>query len=337
MPRSILVTGGAGYIGSHTCKALAVRGYQPVVFDNLSRGYRSAVKWGPLVVGHLHDKDALRQAILTHNVDAVVHFAAFAYVEESVKAPSLYFHNNVVGSLNLFDVLTELKVNKIVFSSTCAVYGIPVNFPITEDTPTNPINPYGESKLQVEHMLAWYGAAYGLNSVALRYFNAAGCDPDGELGESHDPETHLLPLAIRAALGTGPVLQIRGTDYPTRDGTAIRDFVHVSDLAEAHVLALDYLDRGGVLGPFNLGTGNGTSIREVITAVARHTGCNVPTVETDRRAGDPPQLVANPGRANTILGWQPSRSDLDTVVKTATDWEARHYLQNAPYSRDGNR
>ena len=325
MPRSILVTGGAGYIGSHTCKALAARGYQPVVFDNLSRGHRSAVKWGPLVVGQLHDKDALREAILTHNIDAVLHFAAFAYVEESVKAPSLYFHNNVVGSLNLFDVLAETKVNKIVFSSTCAVYGIPVGLPITEDTPTNPINPYGESKLQVERMLAWYRAAYGLTSVALRYFNAAGCDPDGELGELHDPETHLVPLVIRAALGTGPALQIRGTDYSTRDGTAIRDFVHVSDLAEAHVLALDYLDRGGVPGPFNLGTGNGSSIREVIAAVARHTGCNVPAVETGRRDGDPPQLVANPARANAILGWRPSRSDLDTVVKTAKDWEARHH------------
>jgi UDP-arabinose 4-epimerase len=275
-------------------------------------------------VGDLQDKDAIRQAIVYHNVEAVLHFAAFAYVEESLAAPGLYFQNNVAGSLSLLDVLAELKIRKLVFSSSCAVYGIPGACPITEDTPTNPINPYGESKLQVERFLAWYGAAHGLEWVALRYFNAAGCDPAGELGELHDPETHLLPLAIRAALGKGPALQIRGTDYPTNDGTAVRDFVHVSDLAEAHVLALNYLDRGGPSGAFNLGTGRGSSIREVMKAIQRYTDCKVPAVEVGRRAGDPPELVADPARANALLAWHPSRSNLDSIVRTAADWEMRH-------------
>jgi UDP-arabinose 4-epimerase len=273
MTRNILVTGGAGYIGSHTCKALAVRGYQPIAFDNLTRGTRAAVKWGPLVVGDVMNKRELRQTIDRFRIEAVMHFAALAYVGESVGHPATYFRNNVASTINLLEAMTQTGLDTLVFSSTCAVYGTPAQVPISEGTPTNPINPYGESKLQVERMLPWFGNAHGLNWVALRYFNAAGADPDGEIGENHDPETHLVPLAIQAALGSGPALKIFGTDYPTQDGTAVRDYVHVSDLADAHVRALDYVREEGEPGAFNLGTERGLSVRQIVTrsAVSRAT------------------------------------------------------------------
>jgi UDP-glucose-4-epimerase GalE len=321
MSQNILVTGGAGYIGSHTCKELARRGFNPIVFDNLSRGTRAAVKWGPLIVGDLLKKRELQQAFDAFDIHGVVHFAALAYVGESVAEPARYFRNNVAGTLNLLDVMAEAGVLNLVFSSTCAVYGIPARIPISEDTVTKPVNPYGESKLQTEKMLPWFGKTHGLKWVALRYFNAAGADPEGEAGENHDPETHLIPLAIQAAAGNGPPLQIFGTDYPTPDGTAIRDYIHVSDLADAHVRALAYLRRGGESSAFNLGTGHGFSVREIADAIARVMCCEVPLIESPRREGDPPTLVADTRRANTMLGWRPQHSGLDNIVRTALAWE----------------
>lgn len=321
MTRNILVTGGAGYIGSHTCKELSRWGYSPIVFDNLERGHGRAVKWGPLVIGDLANKDEIRDVIESFHIEAVVHFAAFAYVGESVKHPGLYFRNNVANTLNLLDVMTETKVRNIVFSSTCAVYGVPGALPITEETPVAPINPYGETKLQVERILACYEKAHGLRWTALRYFNAAGADPEGEIGENHSPETHLIPLAIQAALGQTAPLQIFGTDYPTEDGTAIRDYIHVADLADAHVRALAYLCSGGASGAFNLGTGQGLSVKEIIREIEAISKLQVPVIEAARRPGDPPQLVANTLRAHHILGWSPKYSDVSTIVQTALQWE----------------
>ncbi len=326
MTRNILVTGGAGYIGSHACKELAAQGFTPIAFDNLSRGNKSAVRWGPLHLGDLANREDIRNAIQTYQVTGVLHFAAFAYVEESVVEPGLYFRNNIGGSINLLEAMAETRVRDLVFSSTCAVYGNPASNPISEDTPTMPINPYGESKLQVERLLRWYEKRHGLRWVALRYFNAAGADPDCEIGECHNPETHLLPLAIQAALGlTGP-LRIKGSDYPTPDGTAIRDFVHVADLADAHVLALRHLERDGASGAFNLGTGTGYSIREVIDEIERSSNRTVPFIETERREGDPAALVCNPARANEVLGWKARHSDLTTIVRTVLMWEQRQAL-----------
>jgi UDP-arabinose 4-epimerase len=323
MAQSILVTGGAGYVGSHACKALAAAGYRPIVYDNLARGHRDAVKWGPLVEGDLHDRDRLIAAMRAHRVEAVMHFAAFAYVGESVTAPALYYRNNVVGTLSLLDAMHASGVARIVFSSTCAVYGIPQTVPIRETTTKAPVNPYGETKLATERALRWYGAAYGMRSAALRYFNAAGADPDGEIGENHEPETHLIPLILRAALGTGEALRIFGSDYPTRDGSAIRDYIHVTDLADAHVRALRHLAEGGDSLELNLGTGGGHSVREVIAAVERIAGRKVPVSEAPRRPGDPPELVADAALAADRLGWRPRYSDLDTILRTALAWETR--------------
>jgi UDP-arabinose 4-epimerase len=323
MSQSILVTGGAGYVGSHACKALAGAGYRPVVYDNLSRGHRQAVRWGPLVEGDLHDRDRLAAAMRSHRVAAVMHFAAFAYVGESVTDPEIYYTNNLGGSLALLGAMREAKVDQIVFSSTCAVYGVPEQVPIRETTAKAPLNPYGETKLAIERALHWYAAAYGMRYAALRYFNAAGADPDGEIGEEHEPETHLIPLVLRAALGRGDPVEIYGTDYPTRDGTAIRDYIHVSDLAEAHVRALGHLAGSGDSAALNLGTGNGCSVREVIAAVERVGGGKVPQREVGRRPGDPPELVADPAIARSLLGWQPRHSDLDTIIGTALAWETR--------------
>jgi UDP-arabinose 4-epimerase len=323
MSQSILVTGGAGYVGSHACKALANAGYRPVVYDNLSRGHREAVRWGPLIEGDLHDSEALTAALQAHHVAAVMHFAAFAYVGESVAEPETYYRNNVAGTLALLAAMRQAGIATIVFSSTCAVYGIPDRLPITETTPKLPLNPYGETKLAIERVLHWYGAAYGLRFAALRYFNAAGADPEGEIGEDHDPETHLIPLVLRAALGAGGPVEVYGTDYPTADGTAIRDYIHVTDLADAHVRALGYLSSGGESGALNLGTGQGCSVREVIAAVERIGGRPVPFRETARRPGDPPELVADPALAGARLQWQPHHSDLDTIIRTALAWERR--------------
>jgi UDP-arabinose 4-epimerase len=323
MSRAILVTGGAGYVGSHACKALAAAGYAPVTYDNLSRGHAAAVRWGPLVEGDLADRDRLVAALRAHQVSAVMHFAAFAYVGESVSDPESYYRNNLGGSLTLLSAMRDAQIPALVFSSTCAVYGVPERVPIGEDCPKAPLNPYGETKLAIERALHWYAGAYGLRYAALRYFNAAGCDPDGAIGEDHDPETHLIPRVLRAALGTGDPVEIFGTDYPTPDGTAIRDYIHVADLADAHVRALADLAGGGSSVALNLGTGSGASVREVIAAVERVAGRPVARREAPRRAGDPPELVADPNRARARLGWRPQLSDLDTIVRTALAWEIR--------------
>lgn len=328
MSQSVLVTGGAGYIGSHACKALARAGYLPVTYDNLSRGHRHAVRWGPLVEGDLGDREAVTATLKTHQISAVMHFAAFAYVGESGADPALYYNNNVRGTLALLDGMLAAGTKHIVFSSTCATYGLPETVPIVETMPQRPVNAYGETKLTIERALYWYGVAYGLRSVALRYFNAAGCDRDGEIGEEHDPETHLIPLVLRAALGSGPPVSIFGTDYPTADGTAVRDYIHVEDLASAHVRALEYLAGGGADAALNLATGRGYSVREVIAAVGEATGTAVPYRETPRRPGDPPALVADPSLAAKVLGWRAECSDLPTIIRTALAWERRQH--NAP-------
>lgn len=316
----VLVTGGAGYIGSHTCKALYQAGFEPVVFDNLSTGHRWAVRWGPVVKADLSNRSAIVSALQEYRVEAVIHFAASAYVGESIQNPRKYFNNNVVNTLNLLEAMLDAGVRYIVFSSSCATYGIPEHIPISEDHPQRPVSPYGESKLFVERALRWYGEAYGLRWVALRYFNAAGADPEGELGEVHNPETHLIPLAIQAALGRRPYLEIYGTDYPTPDGTAIRDYVHVTDLAKAHVLALTYLLNGGESTALNLGTGRGHSVREVVGAVERVSCRRVLVREGPRRPGDPPALVAEATRAKAVLGWEPGFRSLDAIVETAWHW-----------------
>jgi UDP-arabinose 4-epimerase len=319
---SILIVGGAGYIGSQTAKQVAAAGHRPVVFDNLVYGHRWAVKWGPLVEGDLADPPAIRRALEAHAVTAVIHFAAYAYVGESMTDPGKYFRNNVAGTINLLDGMVAAGVRDIVFSSTCATYGEPERVPIAEDHPQRPVNPYGESKLAVERMLRWYGQAHGLRYAALRYFNAAGADPDGELGEDHAPETHLIPLAIAAAQGRGAPLSLFGTDYPTPDGTAVRDYIHVADLAEAHLAALAALDGGESALRLNLGTGRGSSVREVIAAVEKATGRPVPLREVGRRAGDPPVLVADARQAGQRLGWKPRYPDLESIVAHAVRWHA---------------
>src|SRR5437764_7301058 len=317
MSEAVLVTGGAGYIGSHACKVLARAGYRPVVFDNFSRGHREAVRWGPLVEGDLADRGRLADALARHRVSVVMHFAAYAYVGESVTDPALYYANNLGGSLALLEAMREAGVDKIVFSSTCATYGTPAQVPIRETLPQLPVNPYGETKLAIERALHWYGEAYGLRWVSLRYFNAAGADPEGEIGERHEPETHLVPLVLAAALGERPQVEIYGTDYPTPDGTAIRDYIHVTDLAHAHVAALRYLLKNGESTCLNLGTGKGHSVREIIVAVERVTGNQVPVREGERRPGDPPRLLADPAQAGRILHWQPKHSALDEIIATA--------------------
>jgi UDP-arabinose 4-epimerase len=324
MSHSILVTGGAGYVGSHACKALAKAGYTPVVFDNLSRGHREAVRWGPLVAGELSDRTALVNAMRQHSVTAVMHFAAFAYVGESVTDPELYYRNNVIGTLNLLGAVREAGIGSIVFSSTCAVYGVPDEIPMRESAPLVPVNPYGETKLAIERALGWYGGAYGVRYAALRYFNAAGADPEGENGEDHDPETHVIPLAIRAALGQAGPISVFGTDYPTADGSAVRDYIHVTDLADAHVRAFEHLHKGGDSAAINLGTGSGTSVLELIAAIERISGRKVPRELAPRRAGDPPALVADPGLADRLLGWRATHSDIDTIVRTALAWHRGH-------------
>jgi UDP-glucose-4-epimerase GalE len=323
----ILITGGAGYIGSQTAKALAAQGIEPVVLDNLTTGHRWAVRWGPFVLGDVGDRGLMRRVLREYGIEGVVHFAASAYVGESVYEPRKYFQNNVANTLALLDAMMDTGVGRIVFSSTCATYGVPQDLPIGEDHAQRPVNPYGDSKFFVERVLRAYGDAYGLNWVALRYFNAAGADPDGELGEEHDPEPHLIPLVIGAALGSRPYVEVFGTDYPTPDGTAIRDYVHVVDLADAHVRALGHLRNGGESLAVNLGTGRGYSVREVIAAVERVGGCPVPVREALRRPGDPPALVADPARARELLGWRAQHADLDGIVRSAWAWHAYRFLR----------
>jgi UDP-arabinose 4-epimerase len=318
----VLITGGAGYIGSHSAKALARAGFYPIVVDDLRTGHRSAVRWGPLGETDLADKAALGKVFETYPIAAVIHFAGSAYVGESMGAPELYFRNNVGATLSLLDTMLEHGVTEIVFSSSCATYGHPQAIPITEAHPQNPVNPYGESKLMVEKILFWYARAYGLRYTILRYFNAAGADPDGELGEMHEPEPHLIPRVIAAALGSLARVEVYGTDYDTVDGTAVRDYIHVTDLAEAHVAAMRYLESGGAPMACNLGTGTGHSVRQVIQAVEKVSGRKVPFQDFPRRAGDPAELVADAQEALRRLAWQPRYSDLERIVQTAWDWHA---------------
>jgi UDP-arabinose 4-epimerase len=315
----ILVTGGAGFIGSHACKALARRGHVPITYDNLSRGHRQAVKFGPLETGALADKARLREVLERHQPAAVMHFAAFINVGESVEQPSLYHRNNVTGSAALLEAVTKFKPLPFVFSSSSAIYGLPEQVPIGEDHPQRPINPYGSSKLLVERMLTDLGASHRLPWVALRYFNAAGADPDGEIGEAHDPETHLIPLVLEAARRGTPI-RIFGTDYDTPDGTCIRDYVHVMDIADAHLRALDHLLAGGASGAFNLANATGSSVKQVIASAERVCGRAIPVQTAARRAGDPPVLVGSAARARAILGWSPSRSELDVQIADAWKW-----------------
>jgi UDP-glucose-4-epimerase GalE len=320
---AILVTGGAGYIGSHACKALHRAGYRVVVYDNLAAGHREAVRFGPLVEGDIADTAAVRRAIAEHEVTAVMHFAAFLDVGESVRLPAVYYRNNVAGALSVLEAMVAEKVGVFVFSSTCATYGEPIDTPIVETHPQQPINSYGETKLVVERMLGHFERAYGLRSIALRYFNAAGADPDSEIGEDHDPEIHLIPLAMRSAQG-GRQLTVFGDDYPTADGTCLRDYIHVSDLADAHVRALEVLVAGGASAAYNLGTGQPHSVREVIETVGRVTGLHVPWTLGPRRPGDPAILYAAPRKATAELGWTPRLPGLDSIVQTAWDWHRTH-------------
>ena len=318
----VLVTGGAGFIGSHACKALAAAGHEVVVYDNLSTGHASAVRWGPLERGDIRDGEQVRAVLERHRPDLVMHFAALAYVGESMADPAAYYDVNVAGTSALLNAMKSNCVRNIVFSSTCATYGIPEELPIREASPQKPVNPYGFTKLCVERMLQDFERAYGLRWMSLRYFNAAGADPEGELGENHLPETHALPLAIRAALRRGPAFQVLGQDFDTPDGSAIRDYIHVTDLSDAHVRAAEHLARGGESLALNLGTGRGTSVFELIDAVGAVTGRDVPVVCAPRRAGDPPCLYADATLARQVLGWTPSYSGLPTIVATAVAWFA---------------
>lgn len=318
--QAILVTGGAGYIGGHTCKHLASLGYLPIAYDDLSTGNRSAVRWGPLVAADIADTSKLRGIIDQYGVSTIIHFAASAYVGESITHPRKYFHNNLLKTISLLDTILDNGVREIVFSSTCATYGHPERLPIGEAHCQVPLNPYGESKLAIEKVLRWYGEAYGLKWISLRYFNAAGADPDGEIGECHREETHLIPLAIKSTLPGEQPLRIFGLDYPTSDGTAIRDYIHVSDLARAHALAINFLRQGGESRAFNLGTGQGHSVKEVLAATRRITARTPATIECERRPGDPAILVADPSLAQRDLGWTTEHSDLSEIIRTAWRW-----------------
>jgi len=317
---NVLVTGGAGFIGSHVCKALAHAGFEPVVYDNLSRGHAHAVKWGPLEEGDIRDRARVLDALRRHNIGAVMHFAALAYVGESFAASEAYYDVNVAGTWSLLQAMHDANLDVLVYSSSCAVYGVPVSGVCTEDLPTRPINPYGASKAAGEQLLRMQALANGLRFLALRYFNAAGADPEGDLGEEHEPEPHLIPNAIRAALPGGPPLSIYGLDYPTADGSAERDYVHVSDIADAHVAALQHLLRRGVNDVINLCAERGASILEVCRAVKDVLGAAPRTIVSPRRPGDPPRLVGNGEKAAKLLGWRPQRSDLREMISDAARW-----------------
>jgi UDP-glucose-4-epimerase GalE len=319
----ILVTGGAGYIGSHAVRLFLERGHDVWVYDNLSVGHRGAVPTGRLTVGDLAEVARLDHALIDRRIEAVVHFAAFAYVGESVREPGKYYQNNLVNTLQLMECLRRNGVGRLVFSSTCATYGVPERVPITEEEKQQPINPYGRGKLAVEWALADYCRAYGWGYAALRYFNAAGASPRGDIGEDHKPETHLIPLVLQAVLGLVPHVEIFGTDYPTPDGTCIRDYIHVDDLAEAHLLALERLEPGREM-KYNLGIGRGYSVREVIHVVEQVTGKRVPVQAGPRRAGDPPVLVAAADKARRELGWTPRYGELGPIIETAWNWHRTH-------------
>lgn len=320
---NILVIGGAGYIGSHAVRHLLEHGHSVKVFDNLCLGHAKAVPDGLLIRGDLANRAEIETALHEHFIEAVMHFAAFASVPESVNEPAKYYANNVVGTINLLDAMRARDVKKIVFSSTCAVYGIPDHVPMTEDTPKAPINPYGFSKLVIEHALADYAHAYGIGYTALRYFNACGAAADGTIGEDHSPENHLIPVCLEVALGKRPQIMMTGTDYPTPDGTCIRDYIHVEDLADAHLKALERIGPGsGKI--YNLGTGKGFSVREVIESTRRVTGHAIPAIEAPRRPGDPPALVAAPSLAKLELDWSAKFTDIDTIIESAWKWHSTH-------------
>jgi UDP-glucose 4-epimerase len=322
------VTGGAGYIGSHAVQALQNAGYEAIVLDNLVYGHREFVEQAlgaKLIVGDISDRALLDEVFATHEITAVMHFAAYAYVGESVSDPAKYYRNNVVGTLTLLEAMLAASVKTIVFSSTCATYGVPQSVPVTEDQPQNPINPYGRTKLMVEKILADFDKAYGLRSICFRYFNAAGADPAGLLGEDHSPETHILPLVLLTAMGKRESFSILGTDYPTPDGTCIRDFIHVADLAQAHVLGLEQLLKSGESDVFNLGNGNGFSVREVIETAKLVTGQPIKVTEGDRRPGDPPILVGSGEKARRILGWQPQYADLKEILLHSWNWHQQRH------------
>ena len=333
MIQKILVTGGAGYIGSHTCKALAAAGYLPVVYDNLSRGHRWAVQWGPLEEGDIHDAARLAEVFARHQPVAVLHFAAYAYVGESMDDPGLYYDNNVAGTLSLLQAMRRAGVGKIVFSSTCATYGATVAEKFDETHAQRPLSPYGFTKLVIEKMLADFHRAYGLNAVILRYFNAGGADPDGKLGEQHDPEPHVLPSLLLTAAGRRAGFEIAGTDYDTPDGSCVRDFVHVADLADAHVLALKKLERDAGCFDYNLGNGNGYSIKQLVAAAQKVTGVNFPVKHGARRPGDPALAVGSAEKACRELGWQPRHPGIETMLEGAWRWMQREpgrWMQREP-------
>lgn len=323
--KNILVTGGAGYIGAHCCKQLNAAGYNPIVIDNLVYGHREAMQWGSFIHADIGDPAAIDQVFKTQDIAAVVHFSAFAYVGESVIKPDKYYTNNLCGTINLLNCMVRNNINKFVFSSTCATYGNPLYTPIDENHVQKPINPYGRSKLMVENVLEDYERAYGLRFINLRYFNAAGADHDGEIGEKHDPETHLIPLVLDVAMGRKPSIQVFGSDYPTPDGTCIRDYIHVSDLADAHIKALQLLFDEDRSDYYNLGTGKGCSVLEVIKAAERVTGKAVNIQQALRREGDPAELVAANTKALTSLNWKPRYSDIDEILSTAWKWHQKTY------------
>jgi UDP-glucose 4-epimerase len=327
--RVILVTGGAGYIGAHAVKALEARGFQVIILDNLVYGHRELIEANlkaKLVAGDISDRALLSEIFTTTKVDAVMHFAAFAYVGESVSDPAKYYQNNVVGTLALLDSMRQHGVTNFIFSSTCATYGNPQYIPIDEIHPQAPINPYGAGKLAVERVLQDYDPAYGLKSVIFRYFNAAGADPDGLFGEDHNPETHLIPLILQAAAGKRKAISVFGNDYDTPDGTCIRDYIHVTDLAQAHVLGLEYLLENQVSQIFNLGNGSGFSVKEVIDTTKQVTGREIPVEMCPRRAGDPATLIGSSTKARQMLGWKPEYADLNAIVQHAWNWhQNRHF------------
>lgn len=327
----VLVTGGAGYIGSHTCKLLAEAGHAPIVFDNFSTGHRWLARFGAVVEGDIANKAAIAAALAEHRPDAVIHFAASAYVGESMRDPLRYFRNNVAGTLNLLEAMAETAVSKLVFSSSCATYGIPPVVPITEDSPQSPINPYGTSKLVGEQMMRAAAEAGLLDCIALRYFNASGAEPTGEIGECHDPETHIIPLILDAIDRTDRSFTVLGDDYDTADGSCVRDYLHVVDLARAHITALDTLPGRPGFRALNLGTGTGHSVKEVVAAAKRVTGGTLTVVVGDRRPGDPPVLIADATRAHALLGWRPLFSDLENILETAWQWmHSAHHPQRRP-------
>lgn len=320
---NVLVTGGAGYIGSHCCKELHLRGYNPITIDNLVYGHKENIKWGAFYEADVGNPHQLRDCFANHKIDAVMHFAAYAYVGESMEAPLTYYTNNVRNTINLFNVLMAHEVKHFVFSSSCATYGEPVSIPIDEEHRLRPINPYGRTKRMIEEILEDLDAAQGMKFISLRYFNASGADPEGEIGEQHDPETHLIPLVLDVAAGKQEAIKVFGTDYDTPDGTCIRDYIHVTDLARAHILALEYLLNGGNSTAFNLGQGRGYSVLEVIDKVKQVTAKKIETVNTDRRPGDPPVLVASNQKAIQQLGWKPEFSNLDDIIRTAWKWHQK--------------